>query len=162
MSTRIAVLSDSHGRLPDEVLPVLQSCSHILHAGDIDRLKILERLAVYGRLYAVRGNCDGAWAKHLRTALTFTIEQLQIQMAHEKRHLTPGEPGTALFISGHTHHYALTSDEKGRVFLNPGSCSMGRFGSEETMAVLTVDGSHFEIEKIILRPERPLFDPQKI
>ena len=59
---RIAVLSDSHGWLRRCVIREVQDCSHILHAGDIIRESDLDELALYGQLYAVRGNwpCTGS------------------------------------------------------------------------------------------------------
>ena len=66
-SIRVAVLSDTHGMLRREVIEQLQGCSHILHAGDIITESDLDELALYGCLFAVRGNNDiwQPWAKHL-------------------------------------------------------------------------------------------------
>ena len=55
---RVAVLSDTHGLLRRTVVDRLKGCACILHAGDVISQSDLDELAVYGSLYAVRGNCD--------------------------------------------------------------------------------------------------------
>ena len=41
---RIGVLSDTHGKLRDEVAEILQGCDVILHAGDINTPKVMEKI----------------------------------------------------------------------------------------------------------------------
>ena len=44
MALKIGVISDTHGVLRPDVLEILSTCDHILHAGDLDRLEVLEEL----------------------------------------------------------------------------------------------------------------------
>ena len=83
-SIRVAVLSDTHGMLRREVIEQLQGCSHILHAGDIITESDLDELALYGCLFAVRGNNDiwQPWAKHLAGIL-----RTKVLIFHEKARL---------------------------------------------------------------------------
>ena len=55
---RVAVISDTHGLLRRSVVREVQGCACILHAGDIIHESDLDELALYGSLYAVRGNND--------------------------------------------------------------------------------------------------------
>jgi putative phosphoesterase len=56
-----------------------------------------------------------------------------------------------IIITGHTHHY---SEEwiDGRLWLNPGKCGVPRFGTEVTMAVITVDNQAISVQRINLEP----------
>ena len=41
---RIGVLSDTHGKLREEVVEILRGCDVILHAGDINTPKVMGSL----------------------------------------------------------------------------------------------------------------------
>ena len=56
MALKIGVISDTHGVLRPDVLEILSTCDHILHAGDLDRLEVLEELRDIAPVQAVRGN----------------------------------------------------------------------------------------------------------
>lgn len=51
---RIGVLSDTHGKLREEVIAILRECDVILHAGDINTPRVLESLREIAPLYVVR------------------------------------------------------------------------------------------------------------
>ena len=55
---KIAVISDTHGLIRDQVRERLSGCEAILHGGDINRQAILDELAEIASVYAVRGNND--------------------------------------------------------------------------------------------------------
>ena len=83
---RIAVLSDSHGWLRRCVVREVQDCSHILHAGDIIHESDLDELALYGQLYAVKGNNDW-WMQGVRDLagyLRFRIGGVNFLMVHDR------------------------------------------------------------------------------
>ena len=59
MSLRIAVIADTHGRLPEKILPDLAKADEIWHLGDFCDLKTLSDCLAIGRpFYAVLGNND--------------------------------------------------------------------------------------------------------
>lgn len=60
---KIAVISDTHGLLRPEIVEKIKDCEQILHAGDIDKQEIIDRLKEMAPLCAVRGNADRDWAK---------------------------------------------------------------------------------------------------
>ena len=139
MALRIGIVSDTHGILLPEVTEVLKTCSVILHAGDVDREELLDKLRPMGALYVVRGNCDGAWAGRLSETLSFSIEGVRFFMVHDRRKRGTGYENADVFIFGHSHRYE-ESREGNRLFLNPGSCGRKRCGLPLTMAVMTISG----------------------
>ena len=53
MAKKIGIISDTHGLLRPEVLEILKTCDCILHAGDVDRPELLDRLRCLGSIYVV-------------------------------------------------------------------------------------------------------------
>ena len=146
---RVAVISDTHGLLRRSVIREVQDCSCILHAGDIIRESDLDELALYGSLYAVRGNND-LWQQGLRDLagiLRFRIGGVSFLMTHDRRDVPRDLTGVDAVIFGHTHRYSEEWTD-GRLWLNPGSCGRARFGGDVTMAKLILRGGK------ILRTER--------
>ena len=143
---RIGVISDTHGRLREDVLKNLEGVDCILHAGDFDRLEILSQLEDLAPVYAVRGNNDwGDWARELPRYMRFHLGGVGFCMAHQREHIPWVLDGVDVVIFGHTHHY---QQEKvmGRLWLNPGSCSFPRpyRVTPPTMALLDLaeDGTY--------------------
>lgn len=149
---RIAVISDTHGLLRRRVVEELKDCTHILHAGDIIHESDLDELALYGNLYAVRGNND-RWMKGVRDLagyLVFRIGGVTFFMVHDRMDVPRDLTGVDAVIYGHSHRY---SEEwiGGRLWLNPGSCGYARFGGDVTMAKLTLRaGRVSKIERIMI------------
>lgn len=135
---RIGVLSDTHGKLREEVVKILRGCDVILHAGDINTPKVTESLREIAPLYIVRGNADKEWAEGLPESLTEEICGLRVFMVHNKKYL-PKEIGNFdLMVFGHSHKYEERR-EGNCLFLNPGSCGPRRFSQPVTMAVVEVE-----------------------
>lgn len=135
---RIGVLSDTHGKLREEVVKILRGCDVILHAGDINTQKVMESLREIAPLYIVRGNADKEWAEGLPESLTEEICGLRVFMVHNKKYL-PKEIGNFdLMVFGHSHKYEERR-EGNCLFLNPGSCGPRRFSQPVTMAVVEVE-----------------------
>ena len=150
---RIAVISDSHGWLRRCVVRELKDCSHILHAGDIIHESDLDELALYGQLYAVKGNNDW-WMQGVRDLagyLRFQIGGVNFFMVHDRMDVPRDLKGIDVVVYGHSHRYS-EEEKDGRLWLNPGSCGRTRFGSSVTMAKLTLRGGR------VSRVERIDFD----
>lgn len=135
---RIGVLSDTHGKLREEVLQILRECDVILHAGDINTPQVIESLREIAPLYAVRGNADKEWAEELPQTLSEEICGLQVFMVHNKKEIPEDLAGYGLVVYGHSHKYEERREEN-RLYLNPGSCGPRRFSQPVTMAVLEVE-----------------------
>ena len=131
---KIGILSDTHGRLREEVVEILRGCDVILHAGDINTPQALARLRELAPLYAVRGNADREWADALPQTLSEEICGLRIFMVHNKKEIPADVTGYDLVVYGHSHKFEERR-EGNCLFLNPGSCGPRRFSQPVTMAV---------------------------
>ena len=56
---KIGLISDTHGLLRAQVFEVLAGVEHILHAGDVGPVELLDELAAIAPVTAVWGNTDG-------------------------------------------------------------------------------------------------------
>src|SRR5215210_604076 len=57
-SALIGVISDTHGKLDEQVLDLFAGVSHIIHAGDIGDEELIWKLENIAPVIAVRGNND--------------------------------------------------------------------------------------------------------
>lgn len=135
---KIGVISDTHGKLREEVLQILRECDVILHAGDINTPQALETLQEIAPLYVVRGNADKEWAEKLPQILSAEICGLRVFMVHNKKEMPANLTGYDLVIYGHSHKYEERETDNG-FYLNPGSCGPRRFSLPVTMAVVEVE-----------------------
>jgi len=149
---RIGVISDTHGRLRPEVRERLQGVDCILHAGDFDTQEVLTALEQIAPVYGVRGNNDwGNWARDLPRALRFSLGGVSFCMAHNRDSIPWNLSGVEVVIFGHTHRYEQEK-VRGRLWLNPGSCSYPRpFRTTPTMALLDIgEGGALEVTPVEL------------
>lgn len=155
MSYRIAVISDTHGLLREEVKKHLQGCDRILHAGDINTPSVVEEINQIAPACFVRGNADKEWAESIPAIQEINDIGIRIFMIHNRKQIDRDLDQYDLIIYGHSHKY----EEKhvdGRVWLNPGSCGPRRFRLPITMAMLYVeDDGHFRIERIDIETTEP-------
>ena len=137
---RIGVISDTHGLLREEVLPLLSGCERILHLGDVGDDAILDALAKIAPLTAVRGNIDRSGrCAQLPEVELITERDASLYMLHDRQQLdlTPEAAGLAAVLCGHTHQ-PLVEWKRGVLFLNPGSCGPRRFRLPVSCAWLEV------------------------
>lgn len=148
MSYRIAVISDTHGLLREEVKQQLQGCDRILHAGDMNTPSVVEELNRIAPTCPVRGNADKEWAETIPITQEIDDIGIRIFMIHNRKQIDRDLEPYDLVICGHSHKYEEKNVD-GRVWLNPGSCGPRRFKLPITMAMLYVeDDGHFRIERI--------------
>ena len=149
---KIGVISDTHGLLREEVLEILRSCGCIFHGGDINSQGVLDTLGEIAPVYVVRGNNDKAWAEQLPHDLTVQMEGWKIFMVHNRKEMENLPEDADIVIFGPSHKYSEQVID-GRLWLNPGSCGKRRFGQEISLAVLTVDETEYQVQKIVLPVE---------
>lgn len=148
----IGVISDTHGRLPDDVFAAFRGVDLIIHAGDIDKPAILEALGRIAPVVAVRGNMDrGKWAGKLPETEVVELGHTILYILHDalKLDLEPDVAGFSAVISGHTHRPALET-RNGVLFLNPGSAVMPRFNAPPCVALLRIRNNSLEPQFIEL------------
>lgn len=146
---RIAILSDTHSLLREQVMTELTKADYAIHAGDINTPLITDTLRKLGEAYIVRGNNDREWAENLPRSLTITIEGVRFFIVHNKKDIPKDLTNVDVVVFGHSHKYSAEIIE-GILFLNPGSCGKRRFDLEITMCRMTVDAGQYQYEKVII------------
>lgn len=138
---RIGVLSDTHSLLRPEALAALRGVEHILHAGDVGDIAILDALRQIAPTMAIRGNID----VHGPTAALPSTEALElgghlVYMLHalDELDLHPRAASISVVVYGHSHKPSIEVRD-GVLFLNPGSCGPRRFKLPITVATLLLE-----------------------
>lgn len=137
---KIGVVSDTHGLLRPQVLPLLEGVDSILHLGDVGNPKILDTLREIAPLTAIRGNIDteGPCARLPETEVLL-IEGGYLYLLHDlgTLHLDPSAARFAAVLYGHSHK-ATIWHHKDVLYFNPGSCGPRRFNLKVTMGYLHI------------------------
>jgi putative phosphoesterase len=137
----IGVISDTHGLLRPEAVEALRGVEHILHAGDVGRICVLEKLREIAPVTAIRGNVDlrGPCSELPATDVVELGGKL-FYLVHSVRDLdiNPVAAGVAMVVSGHSH-VASVEVKCGVVYFNPGSAGPRRFSLPVTVGFVTVE-----------------------
>ena len=139
----IGVISDTHGLLRPEALAALRGSSHILHAGDVGDIDILDALKQIAPVTAIRGNIDtDGPAAQLPATEVVELEGRLIYLLHSLADLDlkPEAAGMSVVISGHSHRPKVET-RNGVLYLNPGSAGPRRFSLPITVAHLHLDAT---------------------
>ncbi|HEY7544749.1 MAG TPA: metallophosphoesterase family protein [Blastocatellia bacterium] len=153
---RLGLISDTHG-LFDSALPELfASVDLIVHAGDIGKLEVVERLEQIAPVLAVEGNND--WFNRFPTERLEYIAGRRIVVRHifgELHQIGPPERALVeqlrpdILVFGHTHRPYIESLGE-TILINPGSAGPRRFKLPRTVGLLSIGESHLESEIINL------------
>ena len=137
----IGVISDTHSLLRPQALDALRGASHILHAGDVGDIAILDALRAIAPVTAIRGNIDtrGPTAA-LPATEAIELNGHLIYMLHSVADLdlNPHAAGISVVISGHSHKPKVNV-HKGVLYLNPGSAGPRRFSLPISVAHLHLE-----------------------
>jgi putative phosphoesterase len=148
----IGLISDTHGLLRPEAIAALAECESIIHAGDVGKPEILEKLRVIAPVTAVRGNVDkGEWAERLPLTAVVEAPFTRIYILHDIQQLDidPAAEGIGMVVSGHSHK-AYREERAGVLYVNPGSAGPRRFRLPVTVARVDLRRSPWEVEFIDL------------
>ena len=147
MSPLAAVIADTHiprkaRALPKGLTPYLERADLVLHAGDLMDLALLDQLAAYAPVEAVRGNMD---LPGLPETLELELGGVRVAMIHDSG---PGRgrrararrrfPDARVLVFGHSH-IPFLEDEDGLMLLNPGSPTDRRRQPRHTFALLRAE-----------------------
>lgn len=153
VESRLVILSDTHGRLPEVVCRSCEGAEAVIHAGDVGSRDILPELKVYAPVTVVAGNVDpyelaptearlesGGW----RILVRHVVWERGGPSREVNRELerVPAD----LVVFGHTHE-PLCRRVGTAVFLNPGSCGAKRFSLPRAFAevLLTPEAGCFRV-----------------
>jgi hypothetical protein len=148
---RVVVLADTHAprrwkSCPAPVAAHLRGADLILHAGDVCTAAVLDELAAYALVHAVRGNNDGrdvaAWGAP--DTLELDLGGVRVAMIHDSgpaagrpTRLRRRFPGADLVVFGHSH-IPLDRAEYGQRIFNPGSPTDRRRQPRGTLGLLDI------------------------
>jgi uncharacterized protein len=129
---RIAVISDTHDRLPRHILEPLGTADEIWHLGDVVEEPVLDLVRRLGPpVRVVRGNCDSCLDWPLE--LPLEIEGFAILLVHIPPAMAPD--GVELLFHGHTH--VPRNEVVGAArFYNPGCIARPNRGAPASYAWL--------------------------
>jgi putative phosphoesterase len=161
--TRIALLSDTHGYIDDQIVGLCQEADEIWHAGDIGTLAVTDRLAEVAPVRAVYGNIDGTeirstWPKDC----LFTLEDARVWITHIGGYPNRYHPLVRdeirqnppdYFICGHSHILKVIPDKKLKLLhLNPGAIGKQGFHQIRTMLRFKMEAAKiFDLEVVELK-----------
>lgn len=148
----VGLIADTHGLLRPEAEAALQGAQLIIHAGDVGKPEILEKLRQIAPVMAIRGNVDrGEWAEALPTTEAVEVSGATLYVIHdlEAMDLDPQAAGFQAVISGHSHQPEIER-RCGALFVNPGSAGPRRFRLPVTLARLTIRAGEVEAEIVEL------------
>ena len=158
---KVAVISDTHTRgsqrpVPAGAWPYLESCDHILHAGDVTDPSVLDELRSLAPVTAVIGNCDGLDIRDWGATDVVSLElgRVPIGMIHDSG-LTKGRrermrkrfPEARVVVFGHSHQ-PVNEDADGLLLFNPGSPTWKRKAPFTSMGLLWIDEGNVEGEVV--------------
>lgn len=165
-AVRLAIVSDTHGKVAEQVQRVVAGCDIVVHAGDICGAEVLELLQPRSnRVYAVRGNNDrqGLWSASDYAVLAKIPEQITLELPggtlvveHGHRHgmhqpshdsLRAAHPDARVIVYGHTHKMLLDQSRDPWI-LNPGAAGHTRTHGGPSCLVMTARAGSWSIEKM--------------
>ena len=157
---KIALLSDTHNHLPENIFKYFEGCDEIWHAGDVGTISICDRLKEIKPLRAVYGNIDGtdirkSYPLHQR----FMCESVDVWITHiagpagrynpEIRSVMEAKP-PKLFICGHSHILKVMFDKKySTLYMNPGAAGIYGFHKVITMLRFKIEGADIKDLEIV-------------
>jgi putative phosphoesterase len=159
---KVVALADTHAprrwrSCPPQVAGHLRGADLILHAGDVCTAEVLDELAGYAPVRAVRGNNDGpdvaAWGAPER--LELDAAGLRVAMVHDAgqaagrpARLRRWFPEAELVVFGHSH-IPLDHAAEGQRIFNPGSPTDRRRQPRGTIGLLDIAGGRLLSARIV-------------
>lgn len=141
----IGVISDTHGKLDEQVLKLFAGVQRIIHAGDIGSEELIWELEKLAPVIAVRGNVDASTMcfPNERMAViegrTFYVRHqfatVEKMSAAQQRIIEQRMPDVVVF--GHSHQ-PYAGEWRGTLLFNPGSAGPKRFNLPRSVGLLEI------------------------
>ena len=144
----VGVIADTHGLLLPAAIKALKGVDLIVHAGDIGNTEVLDDLKSIAPVFAVRGNMDMIEGlRELPETEVIEVGDVLLYAIHDIRRLdiVPSKAGFDAVIFGHLHCPSV-SEQKGVLFLNPGSAAQPRRNYPASLALLRVSGNSIKAQ----------------
>lgn len=151
MSTKIALISDSHGYIDHITLQFLENVDEIWHAGDIGSMEVMEALPDGKTIRGVYGNIDGVVIQEFYPEWQeFQVEGVKVLMTHiggkppryakgVKKRIQEVKP--TIFVCGHSHICKVEFDRAlNCLYMNPGAIGQQGFHQIRTLLLFEIDG----------------------
>lgn len=157
---RIVAVADTHGRPHPALGERLAELApaHLLHAGDVGDLAVLQSLEKHAPVTAVRGNIDGhelpdfitiavrqgerVWLPILLTHIAVYGPKLRADVARIAR-----AEDASLVVCGHSH-VPFAAHDRGITVFNPGSVGPRRFQLPIVLGVIDVTPTGVSVRHI--------------
>lgn len=147
----IGLVSDTHGYYHPALDETFADADLIVHAGDVGRPDVLDRLEKLAPVHAVYGNVDGPpvrgrlpeWVRFEAASLPFAVTHIGGHPGRWARGveaaLRAGQPG--VFICGHSHILRIerVPGLGGMLYLNPGAAGQQGLHTVKTCVRLHVE-----------------------
>lgn len=157
---KIALISDTHSFLGNDVKEHLVDVDEIWHAGDIGNPKLIDELESINTLRGVYGNID---SREVRQSFPlnniFECEGVKVLITHiggypprytkrVKELLLTEKPD--LYICGHSHICKVLKDKSlDLIHMNPGACGHEGFHQFRTMLIFECEKGEIKKLKLI-------------
>lgn len=163
----ILAISDSHlphraENIPDKVWEEIEEADTVIHCGDFETQKVYRELeSASSNFYGVQGNCDRFETEKY---IDFEKKDYSIGVTHGTGIHPRGDHDTLVNIAekmgveilfhGHTHKQEAL-EHKGKILLNPGSCTGVPGGSSRSKkpSYMKVELSPGEVEVTVYELE---------
>jgi uncharacterized protein len=148
----IGLISDTHGLVRPEAVAALAGVDLIIHAGDIGKPEVLDKLKATAPMAAIKGNIDiGDWARGLPDYRNIRVGQHRLHVIHNFHELDidPVARKIRVVVSGHSHKPLIT-EKDGVLYVNPGSAGPRRFKLPVAVGKLFIDGRNVRAEIVAL------------
>ena len=129
----IAVISDTHDKVPENLISAIESADEIWHLGDICELESLQRLRSLGpEFLSVQGNCD----PYEQSPHSLVLERFGVRFRLQHRPPQTPDSSVDVVLFGHLHYPVKRKTVFGYE-LNPGAVYGPRDGSKSSFAWLS-------------------------
>jgi putative phosphoesterase len=144
---RLGVISDTHGLLRPEVFQAFAEVDHILHAGDVGPIQLIDELETLASVTGVYGNTDGEDVRRrFPQVAMIELEGFDIVVTHGDQlgaptpaGLNAAFPQAQIIVYGHTHRPLLTIVDVVVTVMNPGGAGHRRFGLPPSVGILELE-----------------------
>jgi putative phosphoesterase len=156
---KILILSGTHSYLDERLLPHIDWCTQIWHAGDWGNVSVADTLSSLKPVEGVYGNIDDATVRKMYPKINhFQCEDVLVGMTHIGGAPASYKPDALacfnklvpdIFITGHSHILQVKRDlhRNRMLFINPGAAGQHGFHQVQTAVRLKVEGKRiFEVE----------------